>query len=154
MRVHAAILRPRAERTFDGEAPRSLDAIVGRALRNGRCSVSGRAAIRDEWRHILSIPDFANRSALTRVEIAAAGDLAYTMGTYVATMRGEDGNPATGPGEMGLDPEAATRRQMADRRRDLQHRHSTTRSQIVRPGGRALYRNQIHRDRPSHFSER
>ena len=62
-------------------------------------AVSGKSAIREEWHHILSIPDFASKSALTHLDIAASGDLGYTAGTYVATLRGEDGNIVTEPGK-------------------------------------------------------
>jgi ketosteroid isomerase-like protein len=61
--------------------------------------VIGRSAIREEWQHILSIPDFQNTSSLTRIDVSSGGDMAYSMGTYSATMRGEDGNPVTEPGK-------------------------------------------------------
>ena len=61
--------------------------------------VVGKPAIRDEWRHILAIPDFQNRSELTRVDVSSGGDMAYSMGTYVALMLGEDGTPASEPGK-------------------------------------------------------
>lgn len=86
-------------------AVRDLDAIMtfyaedAVLLPTAEPIVSGRSAIREEWHHILSIPDFANKSALTKLEIAASGDVAYTMGTYLATMRGEDGNIAKEPGK-------------------------------------------------------
>ena len=61
--------------------------------------VFGRSAIRQEWQHILSIPNFQSQSARTKVDVSSAGDMAYTMGTYLATMLGEDGKPATEPGK-------------------------------------------------------
>ena len=61
--------------------------------------VVGKPAIRDEWRHILAIPDFQNRSMLTRVDVSSGGDMAYSMGTYVAVMLGEDGKPVSEPGK-------------------------------------------------------
>ena len=61
--------------------------------------VVGKPAIREEWRHILAIPDFQNKSALTKIDVSSSGDMAYSMGTYVATMLGEDGKPATEPGK-------------------------------------------------------
>jgi len=61
--------------------------------------VVGKSAIRKEWQHILNIPDFQNKSALTKIEVASGGDMAYSMGTYLATMLGEDGKPATEPGK-------------------------------------------------------
>ena len=61
--------------------------------------VVGKGAIREEWQHILSIPDFQNRSALTKIDVASGGDMAYSMGTYLATMLGEDGKPVAEPGK-------------------------------------------------------
>ena len=61
--------------------------------------VVGRSAIREEWRHILAIPNFRNTSELTKIDVSRSGDMAYSMGTYVATMLGEDGKPATEPGK-------------------------------------------------------
>lgn len=61
--------------------------------------VSGKKAIREEWRHILDIPGFQAKSALTKVEVARDGDMAYSMGTYLATMLGENGKQAAEPGK-------------------------------------------------------
>ena len=61
--------------------------------------VVGKAAIREEWHHILSIPDFQNKSALTKIDVSQSGDLAYSMGTYLSTMQGENGQPVTEPGK-------------------------------------------------------
>ena len=61
--------------------------------------VVGKAAIRREWQHVLAIPDFRNEQVLTRVEVAEAGDMAYSAGTYRAVMRGEDGQLVTEPGK-------------------------------------------------------
>ena len=61
--------------------------------------VSGKAAIREEWHHILSIPDFQNKSVLTRSLVSKGGDLAYSMGTYVATLRGENDQLVNEPGK-------------------------------------------------------
>jgi len=61
--------------------------------------IRGKAAIREEWAHVFAIPDFKNKSTLTQVEVANSADMAYTMGTYVATMMGEDGAEATEPGK-------------------------------------------------------
>ena len=62
-------------------------------------SIHGKDAIRDEWKHILSIPDFSSKSTLLKVDISDSRDLAYTTGTYVATMMGEDGRPVQEPGK-------------------------------------------------------
>jgi uncharacterized protein (TIGR02246 family) len=61
--------------------------------------VRGKAAITEEWKHILAIPAFQNESKLGGVEVASAGDLAYTYGSYRAKLMGEDGKLATEPGK-------------------------------------------------------
>ncbi len=61
--------------------------------------VVGRPAIREEWQHILSIPNFQNKSSLTQIDVATGKDMAYSTGTYLATMLGEDGKPVTEPGK-------------------------------------------------------
>ncbi len=61
--------------------------------------VHGKDAIRKEWGHILAIPDFENKSTMTKLEVASGGDMAYTTGTYLAKMMGENGKPATEPGK-------------------------------------------------------
>ena len=61
--------------------------------------VEGKAAIKKEWQHIFSIPDFTNKSQLTKVEISDDGSMAYTMGSYLATMQGEDGKQIQEPGK-------------------------------------------------------
>lgn len=61
--------------------------------------VIGVAAIRKEWTLILAIPDFRNVATLTRIDVARSGDLAYSMGTYAATLRGENGQLVTEPGK-------------------------------------------------------
>lgn len=61
--------------------------------------VSGKAAIAEEWEHILAIPAFQNTSKLSRVEVSSSGDLAYTMGSYQTRLMGEDGKVVTEPGK-------------------------------------------------------
>jgi uncharacterized protein (TIGR02246 family) len=61
--------------------------------------ISGKAAIANEWEHILAIPNLENTSKLLRVEASSANDLAYTMGTYESRMMGEDGKTVTEPGK-------------------------------------------------------
>ena len=51
--------------------------------------INGKAAIAEEWKHILAIPQLENTSKLARAEVAAANDLAYTMGSYRSRMMGE-----------------------------------------------------------------
>lgn len=72
------------------------DAIL---LPTAEPQVSGKVAIRAEWKHILAIPNFESKASLKNVEVASSGDFGYTTGTYVATMMGEDGKPATEPGK-------------------------------------------------------
>lgn len=62
-------------------------------------TVTGKAAITAEWKHILAIPDYQNTTKLLRVEVAAARDMAYTMGTYTSRMMGQDGKPVVEPGK-------------------------------------------------------
>ena len=86
-------------------AARDLEKIVGFyaedavLMPTAEPIVSGKAAIREEWQHILSIPDFQNKSVLTRSVISKSGDMAYSMGSYVATMRGENGELVEEPGK-------------------------------------------------------
>lgn len=53
--------------------------------------VEGRAAIREEWRHVFGIPGFTNTSRLVAVEASRAGDLAYLRGIYETPMLGPGG---------------------------------------------------------------
>lgn len=62
-------------------------------------TASGKAAIREEWKHILAIPNFESTSSLSTAEVAASGDLGYTTGTYLARMLGENDKPAIEPGK-------------------------------------------------------
>ena len=61
--------------------------------------VEGRDAIKKEWQHTFQIPDFTNKSNLTKIEISDDGTMAYTMGSYLATMQGEDGKQVQEPGK-------------------------------------------------------
>jgi len=61
--------------------------------------VVGKSSIREEWQHILSIPNFQNKSTLTKIDVSGGGDMAYSMGTYLTTMLGENGKPVTEPGK-------------------------------------------------------
>lgn len=61
--------------------------------------VEGKAAIKKEWQHIFQIPDFSSTSTLTKIEISNDGSMAYTMGSYLATMQGEDGKQVQEPGK-------------------------------------------------------
>lgn len=57
----------------------------------------GHEAIREEWSHILAIPGLGNESELKKLVVS--GDLAYTQGTYAATMSGPDGSPVAERGK-------------------------------------------------------
>jgi uncharacterized protein (TIGR02246 family) len=61
--------------------------------------VRGKDAITEEWKHILAIPAFANVSKLGGVEVATAGDLAYTYGSYRSRLMGENGKLVMEPGK-------------------------------------------------------
>ena len=61
--------------------------------------LEGKGAIKKEWQHIFSIPDFTSKSQLNKVEISNDGSMAYTMGSYMATMQGEDGKQVQEPGK-------------------------------------------------------
>ena len=61
--------------------------------------VKGKFSIKQEWQHIFQIPDFDNKSTLTKIEISKDGSMAYTMGSYLAIMQGEDGNSVQEPGK-------------------------------------------------------
>ncbi len=97
---------------------RSLDAQLGRAIDSKDAGaiaafysddailmptaepiVRGKAAITEEWKHILAIPAFHNESKLGGVEVATAGDLAYTYGSYRSRLMGEDGKLVMEPGK-------------------------------------------------------
>jgi ketosteroid isomerase-like protein len=61
--------------------------------------VQGKDNIKKEWLHIFEIPDFTNKSNLIKIEISDDGSMAYTMGSYLATMQGEDGLSVQEPGK-------------------------------------------------------
>ena len=62
-------------------------------------AVRGRAAIVEEWSHILAIPGFENANKLEGVRVSASGDMGYTYGSYRANMMGEDGKMTAEPGK-------------------------------------------------------
>ena len=61
--------------------------------------ISGKAAVTEEWEHVLAIPGFDSRSVTTGAKVSAANDLAYTMGSYRTAMVGEDGKQVVEPGK-------------------------------------------------------
>ncbi|MFP5329418.1 MAG: YybH family protein [Alphaproteobacteria bacterium] len=60
--------------------------------------IKGKAAIREEWEHILAIPDFSSQTETLDTKVS--GDLGYTYGTYRARMMGEDGKAVEEPGKF------------------------------------------------------
>ena len=60
--------------------------------------IKGKAAIREEWQHILAIPNFTNQT--TTQDVKVSGDLAYTYGVYRSKMMGENGKPVEEPGKF------------------------------------------------------
>jgi ketosteroid isomerase-like protein len=61
--------------------------------------IRGKAAIRDEWRHVLGIPGMQSASTTRQVDVSASGDFGYTRGEYTSRMVGQDGLPVTEPGK-------------------------------------------------------
>ena len=61
--------------------------------------IRGKLAIRTEWSHTLAIPGFQNEAKLLTADVSASGDLAYTTGSYLAVMVGEDGALVREPGK-------------------------------------------------------
>jgi ketosteroid isomerase-like protein len=74
----------------------SDDAIL---MPTAESAVRGKAAITEEWKHILAIPAFENESKLEGVVVAQSGDLAYTHGSYRSRLMGEDGKLVMEPGK-------------------------------------------------------
>ena len=61
--------------------------------------VTGKDAIRAEWKHVLGIPGMQNVSALKQVDVSRSGDMGYSRGTYTSRMVGPKGEPLTEPGK-------------------------------------------------------
>jgi uncharacterized protein (TIGR02246 family) len=61
--------------------------------------IRGKQAIREEWAHILAIPGFTNQGKLLSVDVSASNDFAYTTGSYMAVMVGENGAMVNEPGK-------------------------------------------------------
>ena len=82
---------------------KNLDAIMAHyaddavLLPTAEPMIEGKAAIREEWEHILAIPNFSSKTTMREAEMS--GDLAYTYGSYSARMMGEDGKPVDEPGK-------------------------------------------------------
>ena len=102
---HDAIAEVRAADAAVSQAvtSKNLDAIVAHyaddalLLPTAEPMIRGKDAIREEWEHILAIPNFSSKT--TMIDAKMSGDLAYTYGTYSARMMGEDGKPVEEPGK-------------------------------------------------------
>lgn len=91
--LQAAVAAKDAARTA---ALYAMDAVL---LPVAEPVVTGRPAIQAEWTKVFGIPGFDNSARLTKVEVAASGDLGYTRGTYATTMAGTDGRSTTEVGK-------------------------------------------------------
>ena len=94
----AAVTRAVTTKNLDGIMAYYADDAV--LLPAAEPMVEGKAAIRDEWQHILAIPDLSNRTTTRDTKVSNGGDMAYTYGTYRARMMGEDGKPVEEPGKF------------------------------------------------------
>ena len=61
--------------------------------------VTGKDAIRADWRHVLGIPGMQNVSKLKHIDVSRSGDMGYSRGTYRASMVGPNGEALTEPGK-------------------------------------------------------
>jgi uncharacterized protein (TIGR02246 family) len=61
--------------------------------------VHGKAAIRAEWAKLIGSPGFTIDWQINQLEVARAGDLAYTIYTYQMTLDGANGKPITDQGK-------------------------------------------------------
>lgn len=61
--------------------------------------VTGKDAIRAEWKHVLGIPGMENVSALKHIDVSDSGDMGYSRGTYTSRVVGPKGEPLTEPGK-------------------------------------------------------
>jgi ketosteroid isomerase-like protein len=65
---------------------------------NARAATT-KEAIRNTWKELLASPGLAISWKTTKVEVARAGDLAYTTGTYELTMNDASGKPVPDHGK-------------------------------------------------------
>ena len=61
--------------------------------------IVGRAAIEEEWGHILEIPGLASTNELNWIAVSDSGDLGYTAGSYNARMEVKAGGVEDEPGK-------------------------------------------------------
>ena len=93
----AAITKAVTAKDLDGILSHYADDAV--MLPTAEPLIEGKAAIREEWQHILAIPDFSNQTTMRDAKVSSDGGMAYTYGTYRARMMGEDGKPVEEPGK-------------------------------------------------------
>jgi uncharacterized protein (TIGR02246 family) len=87
-----------AARAKDAAKFVSFYADDGDVMMAGFPDISGIAAIREGIAGMMQDPNFSLSFAAERVVVARSGDLAYETGSYVMTMSGPDGEPATEQG--------------------------------------------------------
>jgi uncharacterized protein (TIGR02246 family) len=87
-----------AARAKDAAKFVSFYADDGVVMMAGVPDISGIAAIREGIGGMMQDPNFALSFEADRVVVARSGDLAYETGSYVMTMSGPDGEPATEQG--------------------------------------------------------
>ena len=91
--LHAAVADHDAERTA------SFYADSASVLPSGMPVIVGRDGIRRMWSAVFQTPGFTTKSHLVIAQVASAGDLAFTQGSYEATFNGVSG-PTTEKGKF------------------------------------------------------
>jgi ketosteroid isomerase-like protein len=74
--------------------------------------VTGKDAIRQTWKTILAIPNFAMSFQIVKVEVSRSGDLAYGHGTYTRTWNDAAGQAGNRQGQVRHRVQEATGRQV------------------------------------------
>jgi len=101
---HAALLEADAEYS-NAAAAKDIDRYLsfwaddGVDLPSNAPMVTGKDAIREMMSEIFAVPGYAGSWQPTRMEVARAGDLAYTLGTYEFTLNDPEGNPVADRGK-------------------------------------------------------
>lgn len=89
----------KAAATRDAVKIAAFYAEDGNAFPPGAPLASGRAAAQQVWAAALADPSSFISWKTTRAEVAASGDLGYTIGTYEAGANGPDGKPVKEQGK-------------------------------------------------------
>lgn len=82
-----------AETAGDVEAFVSFFAEGGRFMPPGQPLEQGEQAIRETASEIMALPGFQLQWQATAAEVAASGDMGYTVGTYELSVNDAEGNP-------------------------------------------------------------